>query len=333
MSRKVKAELLICGYIKKNHITLIPMDISNLIQHFYDKHFYWQIQQNQMTQLVTAKNWHAIKSKSIIKIKGIEFQCLLYPNRWGEESEGSLLFAITIAKIPSDVEHFIVSTTRGCETTSVNLTSVRKRWNEGQRQGGLLMKSSDYHDKAKLDFYCIIDILAIKYRENSDFQDYKMEFKMHKHIEYEWKINDKQTMKAIKGSKRICSDNFDNNNWCAVIYEGEPENEFWIGIFLLRFPWGISSFNATYSIRMEFASGKIYVCHEQQCELQWVEVEEWNASKAPFRGYMTFQCKDVDRDELIHQEWIKIYVTIDITEMFVDEKSIDEGKWNDYGFV
>ena len=54
-----------------------------------------------------------------------------------------------------------------------------------------------------IEFYCTVDILGIKYKKDKK-DDYIMDIKMNKHIEYQWIINDKMEMDKLLHDVSTC---------------------------------------------------------------------------------------------------------------------------------
>ena len=331
-SRKQKAELLTYGYVKENYNHGTPMVIHKLIELFYDKYYHWKIHKDGMKRFLAAKD--KIYAPSSFIVNDIEFKCKLYPNGWNEYFKGMVQICVEVTKIPSDIESFVISADIGCDTISRNDKFVRRWWKTGQYIGTVMGKLSNYKDTKQIDFYCMIDILEIKYK---DKDDYKMKLKMNTHTEYEWKIDDTSDIVTMRKSEKLpflVSDNFDNNNWSIMVYlKGgaiESLEQFWIGLVLLRWPVGISVIDTTYSITVRSESGKIYGGDLKPCKIEWQSGEK---TLAPFEGRMNLDCSSVDLDKWLKEKWIKICVEIEITGIYINDKLIEKENWKVHGFV
>ena len=84
---KLKTELLTHAYVRKNTKSAIAMPLLKPIQLFHDKYFYFRIKNSKIKKFVTAKNGDLFYSKTFV-IKGVQFECLLYPNGYSIENEG-----------------------------------------------------------------------------------------------------------------------------------------------------------------------------------------------------------------------------------------------------
>ena len=330
----MRAELLSCGYVKTNHNAQITMDIVKLIQLFYDKYFYWKIEKDVMKEFLEAKNEDEIQSPSTFTIRDIEFGCTVCPNGYDERYKGCVQFFIEARNVPSNIKYFIMSVEAGYDSCQ---KCICRFWETGQLYGNPIEKLSDFKDATKLEFYCMVDVLAIKYKQDSDEPDYKLDLKLSKQVQYEWKIDDKSLMGKIehRGRFSLYSDNFDNDNWCIIINPRRSNDEkehISIGLVLLRWLYGISVIYAKYSIKLEFASGKVYGGDAKQCKLEYIE---WNPDNwddlGPFSGVMSVEFADVFGDGFMNQDWIRISVEIEILNIVVDDALIEKSKWNDYG--
>ena len=236
---KMRVELLTSRYVKENSVNLIPIDITNLIQLFYNQYFYWKLTKNEITQFRQAELRDIIYSPSKFTIQGIEFELTLCPNGWTKRSNGDIELFIEVKKMPSNIVYFIFYGHVGCDLTSTNNKFLSRFKNGKNAQGTTIGKFADCQHMENMEFYCMVDILGIKYNFKSD---YKTMLKLSKHIKYEWKIDDKSQMEKIKNLKipnhGLYSNTFDNDNWCIALHPGgfkrNNDGDFEIRLYLLK---------------------------------------------------------------------------------------------------
>ena len=337
LSRKNKAELLTCGYTKENH-NAIPMEINKLIEMFYDKYFYWTFQKDEMKQFLAAKNGETIHFPSTITFRGIELDCVLRPNGLEEDSIGMVEIYVRVKNIPTNIAYFITSTEVGCESFSQTTKWADRSWKNSQGNGVPIAKLSDCQHMTQIDFHWMVDVLSIKYKDWTP--DYKTELTFDQHVKYKWKI-DKSQMEMIKNYNNdglgIYGDNFDNDNWCSIIYPKgcvEQFDDIIVGVILLKWPLGISAIHGTYSITLNCASGKVYGSKSEEFRLVWIEWDpDEEDSDDAFDGKMYWYGCDGVQDQLLKEEWIEMKVDIEITNIYVDDKVIDKDDWIHYGFA
>ena len=315
-SPKKKAELLTSRYVRDNSLKLIPMDITYMIQLFYDQYFYWKLQKDEMTQFHKAKFKDIIHSPSTFTIQGIEFECTLAPNGWREASEGYVEMFIEIKNMPSNIDYFLFYGEIGCDFTLTNRKFVRRFKSARNVSGARMGKLIDFQDTQHIEFYCMVDIFAVKYKKTMHKLDYKLPLRLIKHIEYEWKIDDKLQLERIKNlqimNHGLYSDKFGGDNWCIALhpkgFSRFNKGDFEIRLFLLRWSLGIVGMTVRYIIEMEYASGRIYGGNVQGSRLKYND----GKNTIVIKPKMKITCGDVDVDELFEEEWIKVCVEIEI---------------------
>ena len=309
-SPKIKAEFISCRYTRSIRRISAPTVINKLIQSYYDIYFYRQINKNLIQRFFKTNNGDTILAKLITKIKGIGFGYLLYPNGSTAKSKGCVELGIIVTNIPSDIEYFSVAIEGGCDTTSTNDKGV-VRWHKNYQFFVMeIAKLSDCKNMTQMDLYFNIDVIEIKYK--ADKKDYKLKWYMSMNYQYEWKIDNKAVisgMRGLKNNKLLCSDNFNNNNWCIAIPAGQSHDKFKIKLKLLRYPYKLSAFSTIYTLRVETASGKQYDLDTGMCRF---ERREWNVKEKkahlPYSNVRSIQFNDVTLNELAQEEWFKICI-------------------------
>ena len=99
----------------------------------------------------------------------------------------------------SNIEYFRISTEIGSDFCCMgNYRFMSKWWKVGNGWGPCLVKLSHCQDLNDIEFHCMVDILGITYKENTDEKDYKMAVNMNKSVGFEWKIDDELTMLRMK---------------------------------------------------------------------------------------------------------------------------------------
>ena len=351
-----KTTSLAAGYSRKHH-DCVPRDLILLIATFYNKYCYWTVKGDKLKKFLSTKNCAPMKidrgdqikqfaaeehiKSTLLKIKDIEFECKLYPNGWNEHEKGYIQMWLGVKNVPSDIEYFIMSAEIGCDSTPCTSRCIVQWSEKGKFVGSVVGKLLDCIDMTQIEFHCMIDILAIKYYKYAKKLDYKMEYSFNKHVEYVWKLDDKLSMERIRNPNQeplglIESEPFDNNNWViSILPEASLSSvdlaELAIYVGLLRWPHGISAFDATYSIKVVCASEEIYGGEKKKCKI--ISMIDTRGNQDPFGGSMQLDGSDVNINAMLKQKWIKIEVEIDVTDIFVDDRLIQKNEWHDYGFV
>ena len=320
---------LVFGYCKAHSINKIPTDIIQLIHKFYEATFYWRVEGDEMDKFLNAKNGDVIHSKSTIIIRDIEFEVTLCPNGWRRRSEGGVEVYCEMKYVPDDVKYFTVRVELNCETTNIKRKVLRIWRNKGDGNGVLCCKLDECQDMEHIDFNCFVNLLHVKYEEDSNNTDFVSEIKMKTHVEHEWIISDKQEMKKLRNMHEgmthvhVCGNwkiNFAPRASSAIqksSYPGKPN----ILVSALSIPFGVMTMTCEYHIELSCKSNTI----------SWIMrtkiIDFLNRGTR-----MDMQCSEVDVDELLNEEWIKISIIVQIKSIAdFDNQPIPNDEWSKYG--
>ena len=330
--RRLKS--LMFGYININYTNEVPVELISIIQLFYDDYFHWRVQGDEMKKLLNTKNGKLLYNTSTFEINDIEFVCGLYPNgihtNAHSDTVGFVHLCIEIKTIPSNIEQFTMFLEFGCDTFQAGNKAMVICTDECKFFNGLCTLAQ-CQNLAVIDFSCLVRILHIKYKEDSDNEiiDFRTEIKMNKYVEYEWKIDDEQQMERIRNmhiGMGECSDNIDNNNWVIKVqpvgFGPEYPGKLSIGISCLAVPFGIKTMRIKYKIVL---IGKHGMIQEEESENEIIFVK--TTAEVLLSNRMCMQCPNVEVDELFNQDWIGINVTIEIMDIYdANDVEIDRGE-------
>ena len=135
----------------------------------------------------------------------------------------------------------------------------------------------------------------------------------------------------------LYSNNFNNNHWCLAVWPKscfKKETRMAVGAVLAKWPIFASAIDVSYTITLQFASGKIHGGDKKQSKLKWIE---WDSNTHEtynvLKQMVNLNCSEIEENKWLNEEWININVEIDITNIYVGDKVIEKEKWNDYGIV
>ena len=333
--------LLVFGYCKSQFIHYIPMEIIQLIHQFYEATFYWKVHGvDEMEKFLNAKNTDVFHHESSIMIQDIDFECTLCPNGWRPWNKGVVEFYCEMKHVPDDIEYFTAFIELVCETTGNVCKSLLTMDGKGQGVAVYSCRLDECEDMQQISFYCFVDLLHIKYKENVEKKDFMTEIKMKTQVEHEWIISDKDDMdkmnKMHEGMNMVYDGDIDGGNWLIRLqpkgsssWAMEHPGSLVIIIAPLAVPYGIKAMLYGYDIQLRCQSKGVLVTKYQIKKRYFVKQ---NVGER-YRSRMSLECPDVDIDELFNEEWIAIKMRVDVFNIYDDnDKCIDKQDWSKYGF-
>ena len=166
--RKKKVELLVHGYIFKNYEYLLPIEIINICQLFYDKHFYWIIKGKDMIKFKnnTQKDQCILTSK-IFTYNQFKFKFKLYPRgfigKYHRYHDRNILMIIELINFPPDICCFDLS-------VEINF--------ENLKNCGCIYNSTLRSDGRRPRKYTVIRCRFLEYEECKSFNELRFNWKI-----------------------------------------------------------------------------------------------------------------------------------------------------------
>eukprot|EP01084_Bolivina_argentea_P178955 309279_1 len=224
MSQQQKRnELLIFGFVRYNYAGMIS-SLIKLIQLFYDEMFYWIVQDQELTRFLSTTNGQKLRCQRTFKIKEMEFILEVYPNGATKQWNGLVTIGVRIIHLPENIEYIEFNQNIECDSTPFSTKLLRKatQYNYYGAFGSCICQLSQLKkiNPKNVCFNCKINIIHIKYTKKSKKIDFISPIIMHKQNTFTWNVNGSlmQTCKETICRQKIYSHNFDNDNWCLILY-------------------------------------------------------------------------------------------------------------------
>eukprot|EP01084_Bolivina_argentea_P178956 309281_1 len=224
MSRQQeRSGLLTFGYVVKNAFTLVPVPLIELIQLFYDEWIYWVLKDKKLKQFMNAQITEKFICPQLFDIRGIKIEVCVYPS---DQINGLVRIEWEIKYIPANIEFIVLYSEIKNEPISHSGKWLFKVYNQ-QIIIKFLKQIDDYicdlSELKNLNRICLnimVNIKYIKYKKEYNKINYSPINKMQKYSKLTWKINQSllKRCKKVGGGELVYSPNFDNNNWCFVLY-------------------------------------------------------------------------------------------------------------------
>eukprot|EP01084_Bolivina_argentea_P111665 199185_1 len=253
-TQQKRTQLLTFGYVKKEYNDIVPIQLIKLMQWFYDDYFYWILQNDQLNKFKNAQYGEQIICSKSFKIKGITFQVVCYPKGTTSKNDGFVVVRIAVINWPKHIEHITLYREMKCEQTASTLKILYKLTQYSCRFGSRVCPISDLKDVQTICFNFLVDIRSIKYKQCSNKMDYYSPMnKIQKYCKYKWNINGwlmEQCKKMVL--QLVHSPNFDNNNWCIMLFPNgnKREGTLSIGLNCLCIPHAVSSMEVKFALFM-----------------------------------------------------------------------------------
>eukprot|EP01084_Bolivina_argentea_P285573 489748_1 len=220
MSTEKIAELLTFGFITESYSDAFPEPLINLIQKFYDEYIYWHFTDKQLNQFKNANKGHKMICDKSFDIKGIQFKIICYPN--GKTSNGATLIKFKMESWPADIEYIDLYKHVKCEQTKSIVKALSKASKRHATISSNVCPFSELKPMKTICFSLLIEIRCIKYKYEQHCKKnyYSAINKMSTYYKYIWNINGSlmEKCKRMRKKERIFSENFDNNNWCLILW-------------------------------------------------------------------------------------------------------------------
>eukprot|EP01084_Bolivina_argentea_P178957 309282_1 len=228
-----RSELLTFGYVQNAFRNAIPVPLIELIQLFYDEWIYWALKDKKLKQSINAKT--QIVYPKLINIKGIQLEAFLHRVVF----MGYLQMGCNMKYVPKNIESFAYYLEIKCEPLNCSIKRVvsikydslnmyyRDRSNEHDDpydenfdHEAVICRASELRNLNSIYFNIMVNIKYIKYKKEYNKINYSPINKMQKYSKLTWKINQSllKRCKKVGGGELVYSPNFDNNNWCFVLY-------------------------------------------------------------------------------------------------------------------
>eukprot|EP01083_Nonionella_stella_P145409 455600_1 len=235
LESQVSKILLVSGYIRR-HIDVAHADIAQLCFVFYDEVIHWAINIHPLED----RDYYFIASKPFY-CQGVKFICTLDPDATHNNQKGYAIVYVR-ATLDKSIKSIKFYFRMFCQEKAALFQRVVKLTHASASEDFWLIIECNQFKQMHLSHH--IDMLQIKYTDDSDTQDFNKPIVMKKALRFEWKIDrallDK-FMNATAGQYFV-SDTFDsvNNNWCLRLYPNSGDNLILMPV-MLRCPHGIAA--------------------------------------------------------------------------------------------
>eukprot|EP01084_Bolivina_argentea_P233320 393020_1 len=257
-TQKERTELLAFGYVNKVYNGSIPTQLIALIQLFYNDWIYWILKDEQLNQFRNAQPDQEIISPKSFNIKGIQFVSFSFPNGFEGECDGLVLIGIKIKYLPPNVEYceFYQEIEFDHETlfrsASIKQLYTHKAITPEQFFCDPIYQLSELKNMKSICFNCRANITHIKYKNNCNLKDYCMPINtIQKRFKFTWYITSLLINKCYNmgWQQPIYSHNFDNNNWCLVLFPDGYYSKGRSEMFLkcLYMPYNVNSMQVKFT--------------------------------------------------------------------------------------
>eukprot|EP01084_Bolivina_argentea_P111662 199181_1 len=313
-----RAELLTFGYVNKEYGGTLPLQLIKLMQWFYDEYFYWILKDQKLQQFKNAPKNEKLICPRFIKIKGIKFNITLSIANYQ-----FIFFQIEVQNWPENIEYIKLFREVKCEAGQQTISSqkILNRLTKSKTAiGGRFFCISQLKDINSVCFSILINVKCIKYTKDSNIKlDYYSPINtMQKHYTFTWNINASlmETIRKLVCKELLFSQNFDNDNWCAMLFPNGSKREGCaaIGLNCLHIP------NTIKALDVKFAC---YVNNNRidkaTCYFSYTQ------TKYGFYDFMKF-------DVLKQKESISFTVELEIMNLYdVNDAKIKYDEWVKHG--
>ena len=263
----------------------------------------------------------------LFKIKGIQIQVLVFPNGYlGNKTDytGLVMFVWKTIHVSPNIESYSFYIEIKCESLDCSIKSLNTN---SQNKQSAICQLSELKNLESICFDIIVNVKCIKYKKNCNKISYYSPInKMKNYLKFTWIFNDLllKRCKKMYHKQPVYSQNFDNNNWCLVLFPNGKKDKGDKGhscLFLRCFHFPQNVISMDIKVKMD-CMGSIRDTHTKTVNFS----RKWTIWRLSMRS-MTF-------NELRQQESLSFVVTLEIINIHKEnDVIIDRKDWDKLGIL